>query len=806
MLEARERERERETRGIEKEREMIKEQQQQLEVNDIQMEAKTETSSIVSGDMDWEGGRPPKRKLDGPDQQDREEENEEEMGTKRKMRLRNRRRIEDKEDVQQESGTKGIRKCSSDPDLSRMKNKEEEVTTDKEKEVAKKIGRPKKRTKAIDANEAEDMILSKIGSAPENIESELFKSMTASDISAQALEYLSDVEVIRAKSGRMQGGLSGELKKRIKGLESIIRVLQNKAESAGDPEFLRMKITELLEEIKKGKREEEKRRREISEMRDIIQELRQENRSMREEIRKIRDSVEKKSRKEKNEDLDEKREKGKSEERKKMKRQITPVICTPDFHLPDEMEVDVSESHDERQEDEKSADAKSTDEILPPVRRPTLGGKSTLIPENLKQKDRKSIVSRQIEALIKIRNKICRDDEEGKEKEVDKSNGRGNTGLRIKENIQVLPPYSERKERDLSGEKMIGKEDRVTESEMQRSDYKMDGEGWQEVRKNKGRKSGKESRNPQIPEPPPTRKEMEGKTLGKKRSKVPKRKTPKTEAISIKGKIGQFSYAEALKKARKAISLDTLKIEAPKIRKGINGSTIIELSGENKAEKADMLARKLQEVLSEEAYVYRPVIKGELKITGFDESVTSEEICWAVATDGDCKLQDVRAGVIRRTRNGLGVVWIKCPLETANKIAKNSKIKVGWTIAKAELLPNRPMQCFRCWRVGHARDVCQSKDDFSKCCYRCSAEGHTLSQRVDDKWILCTNKPWCILCARLKKEANHRVGSARCEGARMRSYGSKAYENQVQRKDTEIREMKAIHKEKSRSEECMMEM
>lgn len=79
----------------------------------------------------------------------------------------------------------------------------------------------------------------------------------------------------------------------------------------------------------------------------------------------------------------------------------------------------------------------------------------------------------------------------------------------------------------------------------------------------------------------------------KKQNKITtkkKRRLPKIAAISIKGSSSDFSYAEALKRARSTISLKDLEIHSPKIRKGMSGSTIIEISGPDNAEKANKLA------------------------------------------------------------------------------------------------------------------------------------------------------------------------------------------------------------------------
>ncbi|EFN69589.1 hypothetical protein EAG_15422 [Camponotus floridanus] len=151
--------------------------------------------------------------------------------------------------------------CSSDSDTKIIKaklrnrrviidKKDEYTTLDTAKsmekldiEAKRGPGRPKKRTKAVGA---EKEILKRTGKAPEHMDRDLLKAMTASDICAQALEYTSHIEEIRTKCGRLQGGLSGELKKRILGIEEYISALQVKAETSGDPELLKYKINQLL--------------------------------------------------------------------------------------------------------------------------------------------------------------------------------------------------------------------------------------------------------------------------------------------------------------------------------------------------------------------------------------------------------------------------------------------------------------------------------------------------------------------------------------------------------------------------------
>lgn len=105
--------------------------------------------------------------------------------------------------------------------------------------------------------------------------------------------------------------------------------------------------------------------------------------------------------------------------------------------------------------------------------------------------------------------------------------------------------------------------------------------------------------------------------------------------------------------------------------------------------------------------------------------------------------------------NGLGLVWIKCPIRVANRLAAVGWMRMGWTMVRVELLDKRPIQCFRCWEYGHARFSCKSVKDRRDCCYNCGEPGHTASK--------CDrNRPTCIICKEKGYEANHRLGSKWC--------------------------------------------
>jgi len=218
-----------------------------------------------------------------------------------------------------------------------------------------------------------------------------------------------------------------------------------------------------------------------------------------------------------------------------------------------------------------------------------------------------------------------------------------------------------------------------------------------------------------------------------------RKKLPTTAAISIKGTKKDFDYADALKRARQNISLKDLDIKNPKIRKGISGTTIIEISGPDNIKKADLLAMEMSKMLTGEAQISRPNIKGEIKLTGLDESITVDDVRNAIASEGSCKSNDIKVGKIGRNRYGDGIVWAKCPKTAALVLAEKKKLQIGWSRVTVELLPSRPIQCHKCWSLGHVRSNYRSNKDYTGRCFRCGEKDHKVEA--------CKNKVRCVICA-----------------------------------------------------------
>lgn len=137
------------------------------------------------------------------------------------------------------------------------------------------------------------------------------------------------------------------------------------------------------------------------------------------------------------------------------------------------------------------------------------------------------------------------------------------------------------------------------------------------------------------------------------------RKPPRSAAVTIRIKEkdkDRITYADVLRKARENISLEEMGIERTCIRKTAGGNILIEIPGGNKSAEADKLAAELHKVLEKEVMVARPVIMGELRLFGLDDSISKEKIKEIIAAKGNCKITNVYTVDIRAMRNGLGMI------------------------------------------------------------------------------------------------------------------------------------------------------
>ncbi|XP_011687082.1 PREDICTED: uncharacterized protein LOC105449524 [Wasmannia auropunctata] len=237
--------------------------------------------------------------------------------------------------------------------------------------------------------------------------------------------------------------------------------------------------------------------------------------------------------------------------------------------------------------------------------------------------------------------------------------------------------------------------------------------------------------------------------------KTPKRRAPRSSAVTLVCPESGPTYSEAIREAKKHIVLEDLGIADTRMRSTVSGNILIEIPGADTSRAADALATRLRDAFRDTGVrVGRPTIRGELRLSGLDGSILPEELVEEVASVGKCARDQVRLGAMRLARNGLRTIWLQCPLDAAISLAESGKIRVGWSTAKVELLKRRPLQCFRCLAVGHVRERCPSDVDRTSNCFNCGEPGHVARE--------CGKPTCCPVCKERGLPSAHRAGADTC--------------------------------------------
>lgn len=618
-------------------------------------------------------------------------------------------------------------------------------------------------------------------------------AMSAATLGACAMEWAGDLEDCRAKSRNIQGSVSGAMKRNIAKLKDVICTLVGKAEASGDPSFLRVQLCKLSRQVKMLK-ENTSMKVTLDESLKRIKDL--EDRRDAEEITKAELRIAKK----RIVDLE--------GINKGSKHRLTMDDIEMSVFGTDEADAERVDADDAMQEDTSSSVHGVLEEHgLQPVscrnegvRRPSLRGVSAEIPEPpledvivLTDKSRREIeLTSQIDELVRkrreVREDIVRMADDICEPSSEASGVAGcevRSGPRIISDVRIVPPRFKVRHMRLTRE---GAGPGPPNSEALTGS----GGSWTRVSKRsrkrarrpvEGRSVGREQHSLSRIAPASRRlASLDGARLARVDSasvtentvgmqgrsdvgtphpserKRRIRRVPKSAAVSIKRNIDGPSYADLLRRARETVALDGLGISGTRIRWSANGAILIEIPGQDKSEKAELLASKIGEALEGEAIVTRPVAIGELFIKGFDESISDSDITEAILASGGCRQVDVKVGPINRMFNGLCSVWVRCPLVVALKVADSGNLRVGWSTAWVVLQQARPIQCYRCWNYGHTSERCKSSgSDWSKACFRCGKRGHVARE--------CTATPMCVVCSRLGLPDQHRMGSKMCKTA-----------------------------------------
>jgi hypothetical protein len=137
------------------------------------------------------------------------------------------------------------------------------------------------------------------------------------------------------------------------------------------------------------------------------------------------------------------------------------------------------------------------------------------------------------------------------------------------------------------------------------------------------------------------------------------------------------------------------------------------------------MATHLSKVLDPTAVkVVVPIRTAELKVVGIDISMEKEELRQALALAAECGVAEIQVWEIGASRSGLRAAYVKCPVAGARILAQAGKVALGWSTARVIAIPKRPLQCYKCLELEHARVTCVSTAERGHLCYRCGRKGH----------------------------------------------------------------------------------
>lgn len=213
------------------------------------------------------------------------------------------------------------------------------------------------------------------------------------------------------------------------------------------------------------------------------------------------------------------------------------------------------------------------------------------------------------------------------------------------------------------------------------------------------------------------------------------------------------TYGSALAKAKQRIQMSELDINKITVRKTVTGARIFEIPGSQRGAKADRLAERLREAISEVAQIDRPVKSADLRISRLEDSVSVEELVATMASTGGCPEDRIKASSMWVGRDGFLTCYVKVPVVAAKKIL-NGGIMVGLSTPVVETAESRPLRCFRCLTLGHTRMTCTAEAERCQQCFRCGTAGHVASA--------CAAVYHCSACSAAGKPAVHKMGGRAC--------------------------------------------
>lgn len=180
------------------------------------------------------------------------------------------------------------------------------------------------------------------------------------------------------------------------------------------------------------------------------------------------------------------------------------------------------------------------------------------------------------------------------------------------------------------------------------------------------------------------------------------------------------NYSEVLKKIKSGVNMDAIGNKISALRQTRSGGILIQVTGGPTA--ADVVRAEVTKIVETDTLVRTPKQQTLVEFRGLDSLTDTDELVNQIVVNADTPQEAVKVLSMRKTYGETQSALVLMPWDSAAKITKAGRIRVGLVYCSTRICKKRK-RCFRCLKFGHESRTCSGIDK-SNCCRRCGIPDH----------------------------------------------------------------------------------